>query len=240
MFALSMFLLAAGFAQPAATPIEEQDAFTCSVRMDSETLRGTMWRQFDPRWPDDRYVIQLRDRSDERGPSVSWTVDNRPLPRRLPRDHGYGRPESEIFRQGPDAVDFGSIETGELSGERIWAQLFGDGVYSGAHLALTARDSRRLSRRGARSIAVVLSHRYTRDLVARLAGAREWRVVLVTEAGRVLGERTVIVPTSEQARAAFEQARRELMANRDAFVAGRAAAVSEAHCEIEPPADATI
>ena len=240
MFALSIVMLAADFAQPAAAPIEEHENFICWVRMDSETLRGTMWRQFDPQWPDDRYVIHLRDRSDERGPSVSWTVDNRPLPRGQTRDQGFGRPETEIFRQGPDVVDFGSIEVGELRGERIWAQLFGDGVYSGAHLALTGRDSRRLSRRAAQSIAVVLSHRYTRDLVARLAGAREWRAVLVTEGGRVLGERTVIVPTSEQAHATFEQARRELLANRDAFVAGRAAAASEAHCEVEPPPDSTI
>lgn len=238
MIGLFPLALALALTSPAAAPGVAPEPYRCGIALEVAGLAGGIWRDFYPGRPDDLYIIQLQSPALRSGPFAIWSIDNRPPAR--PRDYGYlvGRPEAEVFRDGPDSVTFGDVDYGEIRDGPLWARLYGDGLYAGVYLAQTARQTRRAFRAGARGLYLSLDQRLQPAIVARLANASEWQAVLVDAAGRELGRRRVRVPTAQEVRLEFERARARLLQDRDAFLAGETSA--SATCETFPPEDATI
>lgn len=233
MIGLFPFALALGLAGQGVAPGAAPEPYRCGVALEVAGLGGGIWRDFFPGRPDDFYIIQLQSPALRSGPFAIWSIDNRPPAR--PRDYGYqvGRPEAQVFRDGPDSVTFGEIDYGELRDGRVWVRLYGDGLYAGVFLAQTARYTRRAYRLGARGLYQSVDQRQRPAIVAMLANAREWQAVLVDDAGRELGRKRVRVPTAQEIRVEFERARARLLRERDAFLAGERPA--NATCETFPP-----
>lgn len=231
-------VLASALLQPApvSTPTEP---YRCSVPIEVAGLSGAMWRDFGMRRPDDFYIMQLNPPEPGTGPRAIWSIDNRPPA--PPRRYGWqvGRPEGVVFRQGPDSVSFGTIETGEIPSGALWVHLYGDGAYAGTVLQQSARQTRRATRYGARAVSLFASQGAAPEAFARLASAREWLAVLVDSSGRELGRSVVTVPTGAEIQREFERARTALLRNREEFLA-HPTYDEDAPCAFFPPEGATI
>jgi hypothetical protein len=242
MLNAAALLLATALAQAGPASEETVEPFTCGVAIEMDGLSGGLLRHFYPNQPDDFYLIQLQDpRSPGSGPFAIWQIDNRPPAR--PRVYGYqvGRPEAVIFRQGPDSVSFGTIEYGEVRDGPIWVRMYGDGAYAGAFLVQTARQTRRQHRHRGYGVSVLVSQPHQPAVVANLAGALEWRAVLVDPSGRELGSRSVRVPARARVEAEFVRAKAELLRHRDDYLANpERASLVDTPCQRIPSDEETI
>ncbi|HYJ29148.1 MAG TPA: hypothetical protein VEW25_02255 [Allosphingosinicella sp.] len=237
----AQLLLATALVQPGPASGERVEPHTCGVALEIDGLSGGLLRHFYPGQPDDFYLIQLQNpQVPGSGPFATWQIDDRPPAR--PRVYGYqvGRPEAVVFRQGPDSVSFGMVEHGEVRDGPIWVRMYGDGAYAGTFLAQTARRTRRQHRLGARAVSVHVSQLHQSTVVANLAGALEWRAVLVDSSGRELGSKTVRVPGRAQVEAEFIRARAELLRHRDDYLANPERAAVEGPCQRIPSDEETI
>lgn len=240
MTTIGLLLLAsAAIASRADEPALE--AYRCEVSLNIAGLPGGMWRDFYPGHPDLFYKIQLQNPETGTSPFALWLIDDRPPA--PPRIYGFdvGRPEAIVFDQGPDSVSLGTIPHDGSGNRRLWARLFGDGVYLGTILVQSERQGRRAGRMGARGFSLSIDQRQAPEVVARLASTAEWRAELVDDSGRVLGSRTVRVPVARQVRAAFDRGRQDLLGAREAYLAGREAAdPRSAACQRMPTDEETI
>lgn len=218
---LILLLAAASHAPVQATP------YACSVKVEVDGLTGSMWRNFEPNEPDELYVLQL-----DSGLRAMWMIDNRPSAGRKRYRFRTGRPEADVFRQGPDYVEIGNVRFTRLDDAPVWAYLYGDGIYVGAFLLQSARQSRSLRLAGGQGIQISVAQPHNKVLIGRLAQARDWHAVLVQN-GRELGRTSTHVPSPARVKAAFEKARSELLAHRTAFIAGNAPHGGSGACEYQ-------
>ena len=179
--------------------------WSCGTSVTVDGYAGGISRTYGKGSENEAYVMQVD--TPERRHSITWTVHpllEGPPPSKRPAFLG-GRRESEAFATGPDYVHIDFLWRTSAVGP-IWAHYWGDGVYAGADLLMSARQVRRATGKDG-TLGGLSGGLASRPLLTALAGARRWTVVAEDSAGKRLFGDSFTVPRREVAEAEYRRAR---------------------------------
>jgi len=192
----------------AALLVQGDWGWTCEAPVTLGDYKGSVSREFFP-WSGDHSPYRMRIERPGSGDryAISWTIDPRPEgpPRGSKRRWPNPRKQAGAFRAGPDLVRI-DFKWGRDAVAPIWVHYWGDGAYAGADLLVTAR----MMKRRIANIPSPYSSEgglASRRLLAALAPARIWTVVVTDSAGKTYSSETFSVPTWREAESAFRHAR---------------------------------
>ncbi len=214
--------------------------WSCSAPLAVDGYQGGMFRHFGKGLEDEPYVLQMR-REPPDGHDISWTVFPRPEGPPEGRKHSFlrGRKEAEAFSGGPDYVHIDFSWNERLTGP-IWVHYWGDGVYAGSHMLVTARQVRRWTDKQGRT-AGLSGGLATPSLLAALAPARSWSVVAADATGRTIFSDTFQMPDWRQVEAEYRRVRARIDMVEQRFRADHEPrSENGVHCSDEPSPDSTI
>jgi hypothetical protein len=193
----------------------------CGVAVEVEGFPGLLWRRIDQRGlAEPYYTLQINNEGGARWTHLVWgiLVPGAMRPRAHTTSFFRLRPEATVFSGGPEPMTMLQPWVyGPLTGP-LRARHYRDGRLVGTqHLA--SRHEARDPRRSRLGFGWYVSDR---TLLSRLAGVREWVVVVRDGAGREVGRQTLHVPAPALVEAAYRIAKPRV----DAMVANYRTACS--------------
>ena len=177
----------------------------CGVAVEVEGFPGLLWRRIDERGvAEPFYTLQINNNGGARWTHLVWGIlvpgAMRPRP---PRIFAWLRPEVTVFAGGPEPFTM----------QRPWVERHVEGPLRAWHYAdgqpvgtqpLASRRETRDPRRGGQGFGWYVSDR---GLISRVAGAREWLVVVRDGARREVAREKIHLPAPALVEAAYRAAR---------------------------------
>lgn len=183
----------------------------CWAPVDVDGFRGSMLRHFAAEGEDSPYMMEAKSPGDHPDrPSVHWTIHPDPAWQPPPRKSTFvvGRNEAGAFRSGPDYISILFGWHTHVKGP-VWAHYWGDSVYVGAALLMTAKSARKYRDKQGLTGGVA-GGLVARPLLTALAEARTLRVVANDSTGKRLFSESFPLPGWRSAEAEFRRARSEM------------------------------
>lgn len=166
--------------------------------------RGKAWRDYHERSKNAAYVMQMERPGDGDRYAMQWTVDPSPEGPPAKSRKSSARSLEDAFRNGPESIYVDFKWEGAVAGP-LWVHYWGDGVYAGGEMLMSARSVRRWF--GKSTVRTGTSATPGAAVKAKLAPARTWTALARDSAGRQLDSKTFDVPTAPEAEREFLRAR---------------------------------
>jgi hypothetical protein len=198
---------------PLPVPAAAAPGWRCGVAVEVEGFPGLLWRTLDARGIAEPYYTLQVDGRGARWRFLVWGIMAPDAPPRRPRGTSFSRLRSEAnaFAGGPEGITMNSAWVGRAVTGPVRAWHYGNGRLAGTQLLATRVDAAQASRR---SVGIGW-HLSDRAILARLARAREWLVVVRDGAGREVARETIHLPAPALVEAVYRRARPQV----DAMVA---------------------
>lgn len=190
-------------ATPAAARSDKGEPYwTCGGTLRGDNFEGGYWQWFGEDGRASQLILQLYVGPQRR--MVHWNMVNRFSSDSYMKQQIQfgGRPVDNAFRDGPSFVQVDFVFDRPAAGP-LWAHYFGDGVFVGSEMLLTARDNRRHYQNRTAGLMGGLSNR---DILSQLAPKRSWSVAVTDSTGRVVFRSDVAMPYFGDVERAFHVA----------------------------------
>jgi hypothetical protein len=214
---LLVLLFAALLPAPAVAAVPMR----CGVAVEVEGFPGLLWRRIDERGlAEPFYTLQIDNNGRARWTHLVWGIlaPGAMRPQRHRRSFSWLRPEVTVFSGGPEPITMQRPWVDRRVEGPLRAWHYRDGRLVGTQHLASRRETLH-PRRGGQGFGWYVSDR---TLLSRLAGARDWLVVVRDGAGRELARETIHVPAPALVEAAYRAARPRV----DAMVANYRTACS--------------